>query len=131
MSTNHLQNQPSRFMKASILLFLLVAFCAISSSNLVLGQEMERPPTKPIVKGQVIDEQEKAIPGATVIVKGTTVGTVSDINGFFSLDLSKFNEDQILVISYINRSQEEVKVELNKIPKDFGQIQLKQSAKND
>ena len=96
-----------------------------------MGQEMERPPTKPIVKGQVIDEQEKAIPGATVIVKGTTVGTVSDINGFFSLDLSKFNEDQILVISYINRSQEEVKVELNKIPKDFGQIQLKQSAKND
>ena len=131
MSPNYLHNIQSRFLKVSILTFLLFALGAISSSNFALAQKMERPPTKPIVKGQVIDEQEKAIPGATVIVKGTTVGTVADINGFFSLDMSKFSTDQILVISFVDRSKKEVLVEINKAPKDFGQIQLKQSTKNE
>ncbi|WP_268035145.1 carboxypeptidase-like regulatory domain-containing protein [Algoriphagus sp. PAP.12] len=127
MSTNYLHYIQSGFLKISFLSTLLFAIGTISSSNFALAQEMERPPTKPIVKGQVIDELEKAIPGATVIVKGTTVGTVSDINGFFSLDLSKFSTDQVLVISFVDRSKKEVKVEIDKVPKDFGQIQLKQT----
>lgn len=131
MSTNYLQKNQSRFLKVSILSFLLFAFGAITSSNFVLAQKMVRPLTKPIVKGQIIDEQEKAIPGAAILVKGTTVGTVSDLNGFFSLDMSQFSTDQVLVISYVDRPIKEVKVKINKAPKDFGQIQLKQSAKND
>lgn len=131
MSTNYLHNIQSRFLKVSILSFLLFAFGAIFSSNFALAQKMERPPTKPIVKGQVIDEQEKAIPGAAILVKGTTVGTVSDFNGFFSLDMSQFSTDQVLVISFVDRPIKEVKVEIKKAPKDFGQIQLRPSAKNE
>ncbi|SHO61398.1 carboxypeptidase-like regulatory domain-containing protein [Algoriphagus zhangzhouensis] len=131
MSTNYLHNIQSRFLKVSILSFLLFAFGAIFSSNFALAQKMERSPTKPIVKGQIIDEQEKPIPGAAILVKGTTLGTVADINGFFSLDMSQFSNDQVLVISFVDRSIKEVKVEIDKVPKDFGQIKLKQSAKND
>ena len=35
------------------------------------------------ISGSVIDENGDGLPGATVIIKGTTIGTVTDINGDF------------------------------------------------
>lgn len=39
-----------------------------------------------IIKGKVVQEETgKPLPGASVIIKGTTVGTISDVNGNFTL----------------------------------------------
>ena len=47
-----------------------------------IGSYAQRP-----LSGVVIDEDRNTLPGATVLVRGTNVGVISDIDGRFSLDL--------------------------------------------
>jgi TonB-linked SusC/RagA family outer membrane protein len=61
------------------------------------------------VTGVVVDETNVPIPGANVVVKGTTNGVVTDIDGKFSIgpvDLAK----DILVFSFIGYDAKEVKI---------------------
>ena len=59
-----------------------------------------------IVKGMVTDEQGNPLPGVTVIVKGTTRGSTSDINGNYSIAID--NPQTVLVFSFVGHiSQEE------------------------
>jgi hypothetical protein len=39
------------------------------------------------VTGKIYDNEGEPLPGATVIVNGTTIGTTSDINGFYSISV--------------------------------------------
>ncbi len=41
---------------------------------------------KGILTGKVIDNNGEALPGASVVVKGTTIGTASDLNGHYMLN---------------------------------------------
>jgi TonB-linked SusC/RagA family outer membrane protein len=58
------------------------------------------------IKGKVLDENKFPILGVTVIIKGTSIGTVTNENGEF--ELPNVSEDAILVISYIGYITEEV-----------------------
>ena len=61
------------------------------------------------VKGTVIaDDDGKPIPGVNVLVKGTTIGTVTDINGNYSLTLP--NNASTLVFSFIGMVAQEVHI---------------------
>ena len=53
-----------------------------------------------VINGKVF-ENDKTRPaiGATIVVKGTTVGTITDVNGNFTIE-SK-SEDDILVFSFL------------------------------
>ncbi len=59
------------------------------------------------VEGQVIDSNGLPIVGANVIVKGTTNGTITDIDGNFTLDVPT---NAILNITYIGYENCEVKI---------------------
>jgi len=59
------------------------------------------------VKGKVLDEEQMPIPGANVIVKGTTNGTITAGNGEF---LMKAADGDVLQISYMGYVTEEVTV---------------------
>ena len=59
------------------------------------------------VMGNVSDANG-AIPGVSVVVKGTTVGTVTDVDGNFSLDVK--SNDATLVISSVGYTSQEVAV---------------------
>lgn len=62
-----------------------------------------------VITGKVTAADDgSAIPGATVMVKGTTNGTVTDINGNYSLNVADPNA--VLVISYVGYLTEEVAV---------------------
>lgn len=61
-----------------------------------------------IVTGQVIDSEGLALPGTNVLVKGTSNGTTTDVNGKFTLTVE--NEDAVLVVSFIGYLSQEVKV---------------------
>jgi len=50
------------------------------------------------IKGTVLDETGAPLPGATITIQGTTKGTVSDIDGNFSIDMP---ENGTLMISFI------------------------------
>jgi TonB-linked SusC/RagA family outer membrane protein len=54
------------------------------------------------ISGKVVDEKKQPLVGVSVSVKGTTNGTVTDINGDFSLTVAKASD--ILVFKYIGYS---------------------------
>ena len=68
-------------------LILLVFF--IGASNFLLAQT---------VTGTVLDESSQPLPGVTIVVKGTAVGSVSDFDGNYSVSAS--NGD-VLIFSFI------------------------------
>lgn len=59
------------------------------------------------ITGTVIDATGMPIIGANVMVKGTTNGTITDIDGKFTLEVAK---DAILQVSYIGYMNQEIPV---------------------
>jgi len=59
------------------------------------------------IDGTVVDTNGEPIPGVTVIVEGTTTGTVTDLNGNFNLDAS---EGEVLVISFIGYQTQRIPI---------------------
>jgi TonB-linked SusC/RagA family outer membrane protein len=70
----------------SVLILLLVL-----TSGVVLAQRT--------VTGTVLDETGLGLPGVTVLIKGTSRGTATDIDGKYTLDVP--NESSILVFSFV------------------------------
>lgn len=62
---------------------------------------------KNTVSGVVLDPTGMPVIGANIMVKGTTSGTITDMDGKFSLEVDK---DATLVISYIGFASQEIKV---------------------
>lgn len=60
-----------------------------------------------MIKGTVLDETGAPLPGAAILVKGTTSGTITDLNGTFSLDVAA---DAVLVVSYLGYAPKEISV---------------------
>lgn len=79
-------------------IFLLVMF--FLSSTLGFSQQIN-------VSGVVLDEQSEPIIGAAVKVAGQATGTITDINGKYSLDV---NSNGILEFSYVGYLSQKVQV---------------------
>lgn len=62
---------------------------------------------KNTVTGTIVDSSGMPIIGANILVKGTNSGTITDMNGDFSLEVDK---NATLVISYIGFADQEIKV---------------------
>ena len=60
------------------------------------------------VAGQVVDENGEPLIGATVIIKGTIVGTATDFDGRFSI---KVPQGATLMVSYVGYNTRNVKVD--------------------
>lgn len=61
------------------------------------------------VTGQVTDEKGEPLIGVSILVKGTSKGTVTDIDGNYKLPLE--NKNAVLVFSYIGYTAQEVNVQ--------------------
>ena len=61
------------------------------------------------ISGTVTDETGQPLPGVTIVIKGTTTGTVTDINGKFNL--SNVLDDAILQFSFVGMQTQEITVE--------------------
>ena len=82
----------------------LLADKLITDSPITVSQE--RPQTKKIT-GTILDATGIPVIGANVMIKGTTNGTITDMDGNFTLEVDK---DAILVVSYIGFANQEIKV---------------------
>ncbi len=60
------------------------------------------------LSGTVIGEDGVPIPGVTVVVKGTTTGTITDMDGKFLFAAAA--DSKILVISYIGMKSQEIEI---------------------
>lgn len=63
-----------------------------------------------LIKGKVSDEKGEAVIGANVLVRGTSNGTVTDIEGNFQLQLPAGSEDATLTISSIGYVSQEIAI---------------------
>jgi len=61
------------------------------------------------ISGRVLDNENKPLPGATIVVKGTTVGTVSESDGTFQLQIP--SDAETLVISFVGMVTQEIPIE--------------------
>lgn len=77
-------------MKQKTLFFALTIITAFLSLNFILNPF--------IITGQVMDENGDPLIGASILVKGTATGTVTDIDGSFSLNVP--HENVTLIVSY-------------------------------
>jgi len=82
------------YLKTGILLFLLII------SAPLFGQNIQ-------IRGQITGETGEPIPGASVLVKGTTIGTAADLDGQYTLSVAG---NSILVFSFIGYEAKEVSV---------------------
>lgn len=64
------------------------------------------------VTGQVRDsETGEPLPGVNVSIQGTTRGTVTDLDGAYSLSLIEDEEEAVLLFSYIGYTTQEVEID--------------------
>ena len=82
----------------------------IDDKHIIIYKKNERPRMNQQdgkITGIITDQANIPIIGANVVVKGSSTGSISDMDGRFSLDAS---EKDILLISYIGYMTKEVKI---------------------
>jgi TonB-linked SusC/RagA family outer membrane protein len=61
-----------------------------------------------VVRGKITEASGAAIPGVSILLKGTTAGTTSSVDGTYSLNLQ--DEKAVLVFSFIGYNPQEISV---------------------
>lgn len=83
----------------SLQLFVLILFATISA-NMAIAQSTNK------VQGKVISaETNESIVGANVVIQGTTIGTTTDVDGNFNLEVK---QGQVIVASFIGFKSTEI-----------------------
>lgn len=89
---------------------------SIENKTIVISEKMSVKERKALknapfmlmdIKGKVVDSKGESLPGVSVRVKGTAVGTTTDIQGNFSLNAP---DNGVLVFSYVGYISQEVTV---------------------
>jgi len=84
--------------KMRMLGMILAVLCLVSSTF-----------AQTVVKGRVTDESNnQSLPGVSVAIKGTTLGTITDVDGNYTLSVRSSND--ILVFSFIGYAAKEILV---------------------
>jgi TonB-linked SusC/RagA family outer membrane protein len=79
----------------------LLVLLLIGTTNYAISQTSS-------VSGTVQDENNEPLPGASILLKGTTTGAVTDVDGKFNLDVSGANP--VLVVSFLGYLTQEIAV---------------------
>ncbi|WP_339840918.1 TonB-dependent receptor [uncultured Maribacter sp.] len=95
--------------KKNLLLFVVLGILIVSP---ILGNSLKKiklPESFQVtVTGTILDENEMPLPGASVVVKGTTTGAVADFDGKYSINAPS---NSTLVFSYVGYAKNEVSVD--------------------
>ncbi|MBO2008834.1 TonB-dependent receptor [Siccationidurans soli] len=102
-------------MQAKLLLLCsalpLAAITPVSASGAAVPKVpigLRMPAVAGPISGTVLDEKGEGMPGVTVLLKGTAVGTTTDAGGRFSLDVPAGTTNATLVISSIGYVKQEI-----------------------
>ena len=88
-------------------------FYKVMENNLILitpkKEDFTMESTQPrTISGKVIDSSGSPLPGVTVLVKGTTTGMVTDVDGNYFL--RSISDDAVLVFSFVGMLTQEIAV---------------------
>ena len=84
---------------------------AVNGRTIVIRKQMPKSQVQEMrkVRGKVTDEQGVPLPGVTVMIKGTTLGTATDAEGKYLLDVP-VSGNVILAFSFIGMKSQEIAV---------------------
>ena len=89
----------------------------IDGEVIVIQKEREEPQVREVVvEGRVLMKDSTAIAGATIVVKGTTLGVASDADGRFKLVVPG-GESIVLEVSFVGMKKQTVTVDGTVTPK--------------
>ncbi|MEH0157806.1 TonB-dependent receptor [Limibacter armeniacum] len=80
---------------------LFTFICALMVPLTILAQDRT-------ITGTITDENNESLPGVSIVIKGTTSGTTTDLSGKYTLKLR--SEEDILTVSYIGYLTKEIQV---------------------
>lgn len=73
-------------------------------------EQQQQTPKMIEITGTVVDENGSALPGVTIMIKGTSLGTATDVNGSFKLQVPESNTPNNLLCSFIGMKTQEIKL---------------------
>jgi TonB-dependent starch-binding outer membrane protein SusC len=94
--------------KLSHMIATLLVICSLNIQAKGTASNAEEFLAEISVSGQVLDEDRKAMPGVNIVVKGTTIGTTTDVDGKYKLTVP--DGSSIIVFSFIGYEPREITV---------------------
>lgn len=101
--------------KKTMVAFFMIFCISICQLNFVLASDNQETQQQRSIKGQVVDNQNQPLPGVTVIVKGTNIGTITDNNGMYVIEFGAGIPDPRLVFSFIGMNPVEEKADARSV----------------
>ena len=88
----------------------------INDRQIIIGQSIatnipynsKEAPQKKNISGTITDTSGKAIPGVSILVKGTEIGTVTNMDGQYFLSVPE--ENKSLIYSFIGMKKQEIEI---------------------
>ena len=80
----------------------------INGKHIVLTRKGSADVKDIVITGKIVDNKGEAIIGANVLIKGTSSGVVSDMDGNFSIKAP--NEQSVLIFSYVGYVNQEIQI---------------------
>ncbi|MVN93031.1 SusC/RagA family TonB-linked outer membrane protein [Mucilaginibacter aquatilis] len=105
---------PSGRRYSRIGLLLLLACCsaaqAEATANPTISSTTVRKSADVIITGQVKDEQGLPLPGVTVKLQNSQLGTLTDVNGNYKLTVPEGEANKVLIFSFIGFTSQTVTI---------------------
>jgi TonB-linked SusC/RagA family outer membrane protein len=89
--------------------FILIFSKQLGEDNLTAIHPTEQDAERIPIKGNITDENGRPLPGASIQLKGSNIGTATKVNGDFELNVPV--AEGVLLVSYIGYTPMEVKID--------------------
>jgi TonB-linked SusC/RagA family outer membrane protein len=109
-----LSNLSQNFEKQNLFMFFLAlsflfdstAMATISNASVKVDVHYDFQQNQ--VSGKVTDKSGQPLPGVTIVIKGTTKGVITDLNGKYVL--SEISPETVLVFSFVGMKSQEIEI---------------------
>lgn len=98
---------PAKLWSRVVVLLLMITLMVFTSQNMAWSQGQRK-----VIKGHITNEKREPAVGASIVVKGTTIGTTTDASGDFTMSAAS---NAVLVISFVGYEPQEINVANNTI----------------
>ena len=78
-------------------------------NTVIIGEATPAQQQTRKIKGKIVDPMGEPLPGATILIKGTSTGVATDLNGIFQLSLPE-SEGLVLEVRFIGMETKEIKI---------------------
>ena len=104
----HAQDMPLRVVLEQVLKPVGLTFVYQDGAIVIKKAAREEPARTSVVVGTVRDTKRQPLPGVTVMIKGTALGTATNTKGWFTLPMGTL-KDAVLTFSFVGMETREVK----------------------